>query len=62
MTEFPDPSGLQVVAVTAVAALSAALARVFLLQTSDPLVLGGLFFLAVFAVFLLLVIAPLLFR
>lgn len=62
VTGIPDVSGLQVVVVTALAALSASLARVFLLQSNDPLALGGLFLLAVVAVFAFLVVVPLLFR
>ena len=62
MAEFADPSTGAVVAATAVAALVASAVRVVVLQAGSPLVLAGVFALALLLILVFIVVVPVLFR
>jgi hypothetical protein len=62
VVEIADPSTGTVVAATAVAALAASAVRVVVLQAGSPLVLAGVFALALLLVLGFLVVVPALFR
>lgn len=62
VVEFAEPSTGAAIAATAVAALVASTVRVVVLQAGDPIVLAGVFALALLLILGFLVVVPALFR